>query len=572
MTTEADTGLSPKFFGNKSLSDSQLATLFEEADTDTGLSPTFFGNKSLLDCELVMLFDCHPKASKNHICALRKLSCDPSQSFAPFRAAMRMLRKQNKIISMTRHVNCADYNLLVHVMISRNIAAMNVIFWCGVWGHFTQTGNAPYLRGMSFANFTRSEVRSTSTQHELKILSEQEESVSDFLKAARVGDSLEVKRLLRSCPNKERVMLVRKRDNQGNTVLHHACASGNAELVQFLLIFACNREVVNQQKNNLLHMAVLYSGSPAILKTLLLQNAVDVKDKNSEGKTPAMLCAETGAIDMLKTLRRYGGATVVTPDLLGIAASKGCLSFVKYCINQLGLDVLHVDGRGCNILHHACLQERSTEMLAYLLNNANDIDDKAKQRQLLLARDHQGRTLMHICCESGKNPDTLMLVGTKARQLRLLQDLINAQDFYTGLDTLILVTGRDRDREAFHYVQTERHLTSRLVENVGEGKTIDVSKFGKVVKSGWGYPSTELTKSLQDRLFEKGKMERKNDATALHVAVYLKKYDHVKTLLELGAMVNVEDAHHILPVQLGRTRLPEKSAILEALFRAGSDV
>ncbi|ELT87406.1 hypothetical protein CAPTEDRAFT_31111, partial [Capitella teleta] len=110
-------------------------------------------------------------------------------------------------------------------------------------------------------------------------------SLSDILIAARVGDLKEVQRLIRACRNQDLKMVLSKRDSQGNTVLHHACASGRLKLVRLFIKFGCNLKAANHQKNNLLHMTVLH-GSPAVLKELLKRKAVNVEEKNHSDRTP----------------------------------------------------------------------------------------------------------------------------------------------------------------------------------------------------------------------------------------------------------------------------------------------
>ncbi|ELT99383.1 hypothetical protein CAPTEDRAFT_160393 [Capitella teleta] len=356
-------------------------------------------------------------------------------------------------------------------------------------------------------------------------------------------------------------MVLSKRDSQGNTVLHHACASGRLEVVRLFINFGCNLKAANHQENNLLHMTVLH-GSPAVLKELLKRKAVNVEEKNRSDRTPAMLCAEMGSIRMLEMLIRAGA--VVSQDLLGIAASKGCLPFVKYCVDTLGLDLAHVDSKRCSVLHHACSQS-SMEMMTFLLNSMSN------KRDVLLARDHVGRTVIHACCDNViTNPDTLVLLLTAADEAGVLRELVNSKDFFTGSNTCVLVSGRDKGRAAFHYVLSYRHLVSLFEKRVGGG-VVDFSQFGTVIKSGWGdYPPEEVVKSVDETLLRKAQLDTapKIDVTPLHLSVYKEKIEHAEKLIEYGADVNLKDCFGMVPLHLAAMR--GNLHMVQKLVKAGA--
>ncbi|ELU17633.1 hypothetical protein CAPTEDRAFT_38727, partial [Capitella teleta] len=142
-------------------------------------------------------------------------------------------------------------------------------------------------------------------------------------------------------------------------------------------------------ENNLLHITVLY-GRPVVLKELLKHKDIRVEEKNQAGRTPVMLCAEMGRIDMLNTLRAAGAA--VCQELVGIAASKGCLSFVKYCIDKLGLSLESVDNQGNTVLHHASSQaDERMFHVQFLLDARADAN----------ARDCFGMTPLHLAAMRG---------------------------------------------------------------------------------------------------------------------------------------------------------------------------
>ena len=59
------------------------------------------------------------------------------------------------------------------------------------------------------------------------------------------------------------------------------------------------------------------------------------------------------------------------------------------------------------------------------------------------------------------------------------------------------VRGKDKGRQAWHIVLVEKDLLERFRETVSSG-TVDVAKFGYVIKSGWGKdPPDDIIKLLK---------------------------------------------------------------------------
>ena len=63
-----------------------------------------------------------------------------------------------------------------------------------------------------------------------------------------------------------------------------------------------------------------------------------------------------------------------------------------------------------------------------------------------------------------------------------------------------LVRGKDRGREAWHYVLIEPKKVNMFKDKVTSG-TIDVADYGQVLDSGWGKDPPEKVKSAIDAFF-----------------------------------------------------------------------
>jgi ankyrin repeat protein len=272
--------------------------------------------------------------------------------------------------------------------------------------------------------------------------------LEELHKAARKGDLREMKRLLDGVRNMDMRVCLIKRDSQGNTLLHHACAGGNVDVLRLLISLGCNLKAANHDENNLLHMAVL-QGTPRVLKYLLKQIAINVEEKNKADKTPMMLAAERGSVTMLLALKKAGA--VLSPDAVGLAAGKGCLQLVKHCILKEKLSLNHVDSKKCSVLHHAASQG-NVEVIVFLLEHM-----KNNLGEMLLKKDFSGRTVLHVSCDNSLLDDRVFkkLVET-AEMAGVLKQLIDCQDFFTGCNSCVLVSGRDKGKTNLYSVMDER--------------------------------------------------------------------------------------------------------------------
>ena len=527
---------------------------------------------------------------------VRLCSASENQSYThrPFRENLRnlVLKKRRGKIAPADLVDSRDRNVLVAAVEKKNAAAVREIFWLGLWSHlndYRMPSTWPTLAGKNALEIARKVGGSASLVHVVTTLTEQENSLSEFARAARAGDLKTLKALVPATPA-GRQHLRQWKDARGNGVLHHACAGrSTATALRFLIdldIFQLN--ATNEDGDNPLHMAVMY-GSPAILRELLVRvdSGLDVYGENARQMTPVLLCAETGHKQMFKIFdqaaaygRRSGandfsGGTL-DQNLMTVAAGAGQLKFLELCLRRFGLPLLryHRDRDGSTVLHRACDQHRHA-VVAFLLREFACEDNLAAE--MLLSRDRFQRTVLHRCCLSGAQrsltkPNLLNVLLEAAERAGVLDQLIDAKDFYTGKLTCGPVTGRDKGRPAYHYVEVDRHAVASFAAKIGTG-SVDVSKYGRVIKSRFGtYPSEAEERQVDSQLYETANLKTHpiRDVTALHIAVFRQAAYEVQVLLNYGADVNVQDRFGLMPLHYAAMR--GHRYIMQLLIDAGADV
>ncbi|KAJ6016323.1 ankyrin [Penicillium herquei] len=131
-----------------------------------------------------------------------------------------------------------------------------------------------------------------------------------------------------------------KINNDGRTPFLNAVASGNPDLVEFLLKKEPNRTILKDYNgDNILHLAVS-SGNDTILRRLLPQHPKLVNQANNSRKTPFLLACVAGNLFMVKYLLENNADVSATDDLhdsaLHLASWGGRLEVVQYLLQLEG--------------------------------------------------------------------------------------------------------------------------------------------------------------------------------------------------------------------------------------------
>ncbi|XP_067660035.1 ankyrin-3-like [Haliotis asinina] len=238
------------------------------------------------------------------------------------------------------------------------------------------------------------------------------------------------------------------RNNNGITAVMLAVQGGLAEIFDLMVRKGANMSFVNDDKQTILHMAC-EEGHSEIVKYIIRENVVNINGRDDEGKTPVLLAAEQGYLDIVILLEGKGADLSVVDDwgenILHMLTVEGQLNLAIYLLTQknvvqninkksltgrtpvmvaalcgqrdlfdilvkYGADLTLVDTDGNSILHLAC--EGTVDIVKYLLSNTVvDIN----------ARGHLNRTPVLIAAEWG-NIETFELLMKQGADMLLVDD------------------------------------------------------------------------------------------------------------------------------------------------------
>ena len=147
-----------------------------------------------------------------------------------------------------------------------------------------------------------------------------------------------------------------------------ASGRGHKEVVRLLVRKGCNMRTLDEQRNNILHIASI-GGHVDMVKYILSQNIVDIDSTASIGRTPVMIAAAMGHREVVELLVSKG-CNVKTTDqhqnnILHVACIGGFVDVVRYILSQRIVDVESrgFGGKTCLLLGAEVGQEEVVKFL-----------------------------------------------------------------------------------------------------------------------------------------------------------------------------------------------------------------
>lgn len=214
------------------------------------------------------------------------------------------------------------------------------------------------------------------------------------------------------------------KDDDGDSVLHMACMSGNLDIVKYLLSRddidldkrgkygdtavmvaalnghrksfdllvskGCMLSLQSENGDTILHMACI-GGNTSITKKLLDKSEEHINGRGQHGKTPVMVAAEKGDIEMFNVLVEHDCDLSIRDDdnnsVLHVACFAGNATLVKQIISRryFGVDVRGYLGRTAAMI---AVAQGQREVFDVLIEEGCDLS----------LEDENGLTAVHYAC------------------------------------------------------------------------------------------------------------------------------------------------------------------------------
>lgn len=173
---------------------------------------------------------------------------------------------------------------------------------------------------------------------------------------------------------------VNRRDKTGQTPLHHACYSGQFEIVKHLVENGANVNIeVPERLLTPLHAATM-NGDIKIVK-YLVDNGANINAKDNEGGTPLIAACWIGKRDVVYYLAGKGAEIKVKTKYgaspLHYSVQSGSIELVTYFVDN-GLDINDSGMNGATPLHIA-VASRNIPIVNFLIKNGAKSDIRTKQ-------------------------------------------------------------------------------------------------------------------------------------------------------------------------------------------------
>ena len=268
---------------------------------------------------------------------------------------------------------------------------------------------------------------------------------------------------------------------------------------------------------------------------LVLHHGLDVNSPAKGNRTPLLWASLRCSSEFVKTLTDLGAETNArteekcTPLILATYWNN---YMAAHLLTKIGADTDAQEEEGMAALHVASC--RSASITQCLIESGCNVNLPSTT----------GRTPLHLAVQNKQKHVVKMLLENDAD--------VGKRDKQDPNDRVILVSGKDKGKPAWHFVDVKKTLTGLFYKRVKSG-SLDVAHFGTVLASGWG---TDPPDSKREEIFKADSVNTVEikDKTALHIACEIGDVAIMDLLVEHGADINALDADGFTPLQLAAIR------------------
>ncbi|KAK2147225.1 hypothetical protein LSH36_563g02078 [Paralvinella palmiformis] len=443
---------------------------------------------------------------------------------------LRYLKKAGCPDFLTQIRTSDGYNALHLAVKQESDDFMKMLFYANKWGFLRKDIVKPInvrreLRHVGYTPRRLAEALSfTDTGFQtLKIFDNYDrdiQSMPPLHKACLMGSIAFVSTMIEIRP-----YLMEEKDEYKANCLFYACASGSEKLVEYLLRKGVPRNVENIIGETPLHIAAMF-GHLEVLN-ILSNHFFEIRGKlNKQGYNAMYYCSRFGDVDTLKHYKEKGFK--IDAKALTIAAKYQQNEVFDFILRETDDVNQGRDEEGRLALHYVVIN-----------GNVQAVNELIQKKADITLTDQYNRNVFHLAAEYGQRGVMEILID-EAKKINNLEQLISTKDIFTGRKLSVVVRGKDRGRNAWHWLELKRLYVISFNRAMKSGR-VDVARYGKILKSGFGtYADNECQEMMKKRLADIAN-EQRNDMTPLLVAVINDNTDLVKILLNNGASPDDQD-------------------------------
>ncbi|XP_071111894.1 serine/threonine-protein phosphatase 6 regulatory ankyrin repeat subunit A-like [Haliotis cracherodii] len=246
----------------------------------------------------------------------------------------------------------------------------------------------------------------------------------------------------------QKVADINSRGQYGRTPMMMSAEKGHRQVFDLLVIQGADVSLVDDNRNNFLHVACL-GGHVDMVKYVLSQQVADINNRGQYGRTPMMIAAQKGHRQVFDLLVTQGAEVFLVDDnrnnILHVACLGGHVDMVKYVLSQ---KVADINSRG--------KYGRTPMMMAAEKGHRQVFDLLMTQGADVSLVDDNRNDILHVACLGGHVDMVKYVLSQKVAD-------INSRGQYGR--TPLMATAEKGHRQVFDLLVTQGADVSLVDEN-----------------------------------------------------------------------------------------------------------